>query len=212
MPSVRNIPAVWAHYEKYKYDIHVVKFKPEIQAYTEGRNYFLSHDYTHWIICPDDLEVPPEKLEVLIDDIKKYNYQTVAGFCNLDETNPDTYAIQPTGCDYTARSPQVTFGAWYTKKTLPSGKIIQVGFSGFAAQVISRELVEKIDYMNEQSGVTGNLDWEFAKLCDKLQIPLYVDVGVQLYHRRFEEYDQAKNFARESFNYEGYSFLILPEK
>ena len=213
IPSPRDIPDVMKWWPKIPYDKFIVKYKPQLVAYMEGRAYFKIHpEYTHFIICPDDLEVPPDKLEILIDDVKCSGYRTIAGYCNIDESQPETYAIQPMGLDYTRDHPMVRKGSWYMKDEkpiLPKGvDIIQVGHAGFPCQVIERELFMKVKWVGFSGNFMQNFDWQFSKDCHELKVPIYVDLRVKLWHRRAEQYHQAKAVRVDAYSKPGHSFLM----
>lgn len=200
MASPRDIPSVKKLWHQLPYDKFIVKYKLELEAFQDVREFFLNHkEYTHLVICGDDLEVTPEGLEILLNDVRKNGYKTIGGVANLDEGNPDTYAVMLLGCDYSQERP---CGNWYKKDTLPKDRIIQVGHLGFTAQVIARELIEKIEW-----GCIGHFDWFFTKKCKEMNIPILLDTRVKLWHRRREQYDRVKEF-KANYPNEGYSFLL----
>ncbi len=209
MPSPRDIPAVKKLWHEIPYDKFIVKYKQEKQAYALGKEFFLKNtDYTHLIICPDDLEVTPEAVEQLISDVKQFGYETISGYCNLDEVSKDTYAIQPMGRDFSKDKPHTTKESWYSKDNLPEDDIIQVGHTGFACQLISRKLFEKLSWIGSSSMGAGNFDWQFSKNCFDLSIPIMVDTRVKLWHRRKEQYDRVNKYKHGEGFPDGYSFLL----
>ena len=210
MPSPRDIPAVKRLWHILPHDKFIVKYTPQQKACTLGKEFFLKHnEYTHFIICCDDLEVTVDGVQQFLDDIIKYNYETISGICNIDETQPNTYAIQPLGCDYSKPHPVVHKGAWYMKDEkpiLPTGKdIIEVGYAGFPCQVISRKLMKQVSWVGASNG--GNFDWQFSKDCHKLGIPIMCDLRVKLWHRRQEQWARVREYKTSGFP-EGYSFLL----
>lgn len=205
MPSPRDIPDVTKWWHLLPYHKYIVKYKQEHEAYREAQKFFLEHtEYTHFVICPDDLEIPPEQLSQLLFDMMVFDFQTISGYCNLDESMPSYYAIQPLGCNFSLETPDMTFSSWYKEDKepiLPKEDLIEVGHSGFACQVISRELMEKIDWHI----TSGNFDWAFSQQCDLLHIPLMVDTRVKLWHRRKEQHDRVHLIRN------GYSYLVKSE-
>ena len=213
MPSPRDIPDVVKWWPQIQHDKFVVKYKNQITAYTESKKFFLEHpEYTHIIVCPDDLEVTPEGVKQLLDDIRDFGYQTISGYCNIDESQPDTYAIQPLGTDMTPDHPNTTKGSWYMKDEkpiLPLDKfLLQVAHVGFSCQIIERSLFEKVKWIGASGGGLHNFDWQFSKDCQKLDIPIFVDIRVKLWHRRTEQYSQAKAVKNRAYRTDGYSFLM----
>lgn len=214
MPSPRNIPDVIKWWDQIPYDKLIEKYRMPLDAYTNAKNYFLEHkQYTHLVICPDDLEVTPDAIEQLIDDVEFFGFDVIAGMCNIDETQPDTYAIQPIGSQvYTNNHPDCTFGSWYHKEDkpiLPKKDIIQVGFAGFTCEMISRRVLEKVSLEGASNGKQGNFDWNFTRECHELGVPIMVDTRVLLYHRRLEQSKQAKAFKNRAIHIdEGESILL----
>ena len=184
MPSPRDIPQVKEQWHHLPYDKLIVKYMDERSAYETGKSYFLEHDeYSHFVICPDDLVVTSEGLLTLLASVTRIKCETLSGVCNIDEEQPDTYALQPLGtCDYAREKPDNTFGRFYMGKSdprLPKDRILQVGHSGFACQIISRRLMEQFEFTAD-----GWFDWQFSKICHKLDIPLFADTSVHFYHMR----------------------------
>ncbi len=209
-PSPRDIPQVKRQWHQLPYDKFIVKYKPQLEAYTEGREFFLKHNYTHFIMCPDDLVVTKENLEKLIKNVKNPGYETIAGICNIDETQMDTYAVKPLGIDMTRQNPDTTFGSWYMKDKkpiLPQNEIIQVSHAGFPLQIISRELMEKVSWVGSTTDKKGNFDWQFSKDCHKLGVPIYCDTSVNSLHLRHLAWEQVRKYKESGFP-EGYSFLL----
>lgn len=193
-PSPRNIPAVLELWKTLKYDHLVEKYRQPSTAYQNAKKYFLNSDYTHLVVCPDDLEVTNEAIEQLMEDVKKYDYPIIAGMCNIDESQPNTYNIQRVGCDYSINHPRVNKGAWYETDNLPNENIFEVGFAGFACEMISREVMEKVSFFGSSNNGESNMDWQFTRECNKLGIKIMIDKRVNLYHRRMEQYHEAKLF------------------
>lgn len=193
-PSPRNIPAVLELWEGLKYDHLIEKYRQPLTAYQNAKRLFLEHDYTHLVVCPDDLEVTNQAIEQLIEDVKTYDYPVISGMCNVDESQPTTYNIQRVGCDYTVNHPAVHKGAWYEIGDLPNEDIFEVGFSGFPCEMIARDVMEQVSFKGSSNDNSSNMDWQFTGECNKLGIKIMVDKRVNLYHRRMEQYAEAKAF------------------
>lgn len=197
MPSPRNIPDVVKWWDKIPHDKIIEKYRQPLDAYTNAKNYFLENkQYTHLVICPDDLEVTPNAIEQLITDVKTYGYDVICGICNIDETQPDTYAVQPLNQQiFTNDHPNCCYGQWYMldkEPILPKNCIIQVGFAGFPCEMISRRVLEQVSLEGASNGKQGNFDWNFTRECTKMGIPIMCDTNINLYHRRFEQSAEAK--------------------
>lgn len=214
-PSVRDIPDVKKWWPQIPYDKYIVRFKMHREAYIDISDFFTNHtEYTHLIIVADDLEVPPEQLERLFHTMGYWNLQTVSGYCNLDETNHDTYAIQPLGSqDFTRDHPDTTGGRWYSKNKKPilptDSPLLQIGHGGFCCQIITRELFDKIHLTGKNNEIVGNFDWNFSRECHELGVPLMVDTRVKLWHRRTEQYSWVAKFkANVELQEHGNAYLI----
>lgn len=81
MDTVTDIDKLW------------IKYCPAPVTYPKIREEFLSdknRKYTHLIICPDDLLMNRDKLQILIDDYenvltkKEQNTTVLSGYCNVD--------------------------------------------------------------------------------------------------------------------------------
>ena len=202
IPSPRDIPAVKKLWRLLPYDKFIVKYKPQIEAYREAKKFFLTHkEYTHIVLCPDDLEIDPIGLNMLLEDAN--SYEIISGYCNLDESHPDIFALQPTGIDYSPDKPRCNYGAWYMKNKNPKlptdSRYFAVGHSGCACCVISRRLFKQLSFHGANG--TGWYDWQISKDCYSLGVPLMIDLGVFFWHRRSEQ--KVRSFE----DTEGYSFL-----
>ena len=185
MPSPRDIPKVKQAWSKLKYDKLIVKYKPQKEAYAEGREFFLKHEeYTHFIICADDLVINPECLDMLLFDVKTYKFKIIDGMCPLDETMPDTYACQPLGCDLSGNQPQMGYGCWYMKDTIPDYVFVKVGHSGAPCRIIERDLFKELTFTGGNDSKDGWFDFGMSKELKKLKISITVDTSVIMEHLR----------------------------
>jgi len=185
MPSPRDIPEVKKTWHIIPYDKFIVKYTPEVEAYQIGRNFFLEHEeYTHFIICPDDLEISTQGVEQLMDDADEFDFPVISGIGNIDESQPDLLAICRKPCQYNL-GPSVGYGEYIKRDELPKDDIFEVGHLGFGCQIIDRDTIEKTTFQQWED--KGYLDWQFSIECNKLGIQLLVDKRVSGYHRRFQQ-------------------------
>ncbi len=211
-PSVRNIPAVLELWEKLPYDHLIEKYKMPLDAKQSAKRFFLENTgYTHLVVMPDDLEVVQDNIDQLIEDIEINHYEVIGGMCNIDESQPHVYNIQPNGISYESLGPRASKGSWYAdndKPLLPDKNIFQVGFNGFALMFIERSVMEQLSFVGAADDGQSNFDWNACRECYKLGIPVMTDKRVNMYHRRFEQYDEAKAFKKGILHKnEGHSFL-----
>ena len=214
IPSIRDIHEVQVWWHQIKHDKYIVKGKHHRNAYLDIKDYFTRHtEYDTLIISSDDLEITPTAVEMLLDDIRDNSLLTVSGYCNIDETQPDTYAVQPLHSqDFTRNGPDTTRGAWYSKAKKPvfptDQRLLEVGFEGFCCQVITRKLFDMIDLTGPEP-IKGNFDWNFCRQCHDLKVPIIVDTEVKMYHRRFQQSNRVKEFTQNPATLDhGYSYLL----
>ena len=104
----------------------------------------------------------------------------------------------PLGCNYQLVGPRADYGAWYMKDKKPilptDVELLEVGHCGFVCQIITRELFDRVSIIGKNNECRGNFDWQFCKECDELGVPLMVDLSVNMWHRRMDQYDRVKEF------------------
>jgi len=186
MPSPRDIPEVKQAWSKLNFDKLIVKYKPQAEAYKEGKDFFVQHEeYTHFVICADDLVIEPWDLWLLLEGSKKYD--VIDGLCPIDESQPHTYAIQPLGCHIAGLKPDCSYGAWYMrdkKPILPKDRFLEVGHSGAACRIINRETFLKISFEGGSPDKSGWFDFGMTKEFKELGIPIIIDTSVYMKHLR----------------------------
>lgn len=203
-PSPRDISKVYDALKETGYDRLYSKYFTEEIAYNLGRDFFLKHkEYTHFVICPDDLLVEKKHINALIQNLKKHDYQIHAGVCNVDngkykdylcitENLPHPIRIMKANTDGTEPK-QNLIGwrhyAWYPADYDFGDEPIQlVYFSGFAAQFISRKVMETVkfdddSFVNHTPNITGgSIDVIFSNKMFQLNIPQMVDTRIRMNH------------------------------
>lgn len=205
-PSPRNIPEVFDALKKTGYDRLYSKFFTEEIAYNLGRDFFLKHEeYTHFVICPDDLLVEKKHICALIKNLEKNDYDIHAGVCNVDnhkfkdclciaENLPHPVYMLKASTDGT--EPKLNLIGWrcyqwyLADHDFGDEPIRSVYFSGFAAQFISRKVMETIKFeddshVNRTPNITGgSLDVIFSNKMFQLNIPQMVDTRIRMKHLR----------------------------
>lgn len=180
--SPRDMPDVKAEMDKIKCDKLFAKYYEEFDAYKNLRDYFLKHDeYTHMVLCPDDLMVTSEVFNVLKEAIEKFNLRVLSGICNYDYQNQDKY-----NCWQSLQKGYGLITNYMTQEEMDRapGGIIQVQFEGFACTWIRRDVVEEIEFrgvMWEDKSL-HSFDWQFAVDCATRGIPLYVHKKAKMLH------------------------------
>ena len=203
MPSPRDIPQVKQAWTKLPYDKFIVKYKNQKEAYAEGREFFLQHEeYDYIVICADDLVIQPEDLETLLKDVQEFKFKQLDGICPLDETMPEFYACQPLGCDVSGNQPQMGYGCWYMKETIPDDTYLRVGHSGAVCRVIERELFTKLTFTGGNDTKDGWFDFGMTKEMNELKVPIMVNTTVLMEHLR-----NAQKVDKNNLNY-GYTLWL----
>ena len=203
MPSVRNIPEVIKSWNGLSYDKYIVKMKLEDIAYKDGRDYFLEHkEYTHLVICPDDLVLYYDAFMNLVRDIEEYKFTNICGISNLDEDRPDLYCCKP--LDISVETKNHNCDKEFADKL--DDKIIQVGFTGFSCQFLERKLVEKLSFGGGCNNGKGCMDFQMAYELNKLKVPMLVDFDSYFWHMRMAQLQKVKEWKSKPHD-EGYSVL-----
>ena len=204
IPKVRNIKKVVSSWDHLPYDILVVENIREVEAYHFARNYFLLRkEYTHLVICPDDLIIDHDAFESLKRNVEEYGLSNLSGIANRQQDFPDEYCTQDiTKVDYNYVNGAST--PYYNKEDIPS-EIFSAGFTGFCCQWISRELMSKVTF-NGSSSHNNCLDWQFAREVYALNIPLLVSPTSLFRHLSLEQRQDLRqwklgNQTRESLVY-----------
>lgn len=197
-PSPRDIPEVKQALLNTEFDVVWAKYFTEQKAYETLRNFFLEHkEYTHMVICPDDLIVHQTDLEALMETIDSRYWPIVSGVCNVDlGKNKNKLSITenlPHPSRWMKKDGKVIrwgyrWYQWYEKDKTPKG-CFRVPHTGFAAQFIRRDVVEKIMFMddskyNDDGHLGGGVDVMFSNACEWADIPLMVDTRVKMLHLR----------------------------
>ena len=187
MPSPRDIPQVKHAWSKLPYDKLIIKYKPQHIAYLEAKQFFLDHaEYDRLVICADDLVIKEKNLENLLSFSDKF--KVLDGLCNIDESQPDTYACQPLNCNLKGDKPETRKGAWFSKEHIPklptNNRFLEVGHSGAVCRIIQRETFKKLSFEGGNENKTGWFDFGMSKELEILKIPIMVDTVTIMEHLR----------------------------
>jgi len=204
-PSPRDIKIVYDELKQCPYDRLYAKYFPETTAYNKMRDWFIAHrEYTHFVICPDDLIIKPKNIEMLVHELEKHDYDNLAGVCNVDlAENRDLLNITTNLPHPTRTVPERGIIGWRYYDWIPRNRIfedsiISVQFSGFAAQAINRKTVERIKFQddsefNKQQGFeTGAIDAMWSNQCAFAKPPVkqHVMVKNRMKHLKMLENEQ----------------------
>ena len=191
MPSPRNIQIVNDNWEKIDEDQIIVKHYKEWSAYQQIRNYFLEHkEYTHLAICPDDLIITQNDIDILKWDILYHDYPVICGISNVNMNEFDRVVVIINSIPTLEKSTRTfNFDHYDDLKE----NITQVLHAGFPLQIIRRDIVRKIDFDSDSKlnggdpDSIGNLDLIFSHKCKELSIPIYCDRRAKMIHLRGNE-------------------------
>lgn len=199
-PSPRNIDEVYEELKLTGYNRLYAKYYPEKTAYRLLQKYFIDHqEYTHLVICPDDLIIKKEHTDKLIQDLRDNDYPVLSGVCNVDQgANKDflniTYNLpHPTRTVPERKVIGWRHYHWIHKDTKFSNPVLPVLFSGFACMFLRRDVVERYRFTDDarQNGtpslITGAIDVMFANVCAIEHIPQMVDTTVRMEHLKGKE-------------------------
>jgi hypothetical protein len=209
IPSVREIPEVIDSWNALPYDKFIVKYRLEKEAYQNGKNFFLNHEeYTHLVICPDDLVLHYDAFEMLKRDVEEHDFLNLCGVSFVDEDS-SAYCCKPMGVDITKSTKESYYQKTGTKgikdnQILPN-EIFDVSFTGFTCQWISRDLMEKLSFDGGCNDGKGCMDLQFAY--DMKGIPMLVEPNAYFTHLR----NRCKNEVKEwlvNGDHTGYSVYL----
>jgi len=205
-PSPRDILQVLSAHRSLDADMLYAKYFTERNSYPLLKDYFLKHpEYTHMIICPDDLVILPKDLVQLAVDIYNNDYPIISGICNVDlDITKDFYSIteniphpvRPLMPKEGERKWGWRWYSWYNdvsikrEQELQKQEIIQVWHSGFALQALRRDVVEQIDFVTDseandiQNWESAGTDVMFSNSCALSGIPIFADPRIKMLHLR----------------------------
>lgn len=182
IPSPRDLPLFHKAINRIHCDKYWVKYTPyKLQPYRQAHQFFLEHsEYTHFVICPDDLYVTPEGVDRLFELSRKY--PVIMGICNMNNSDyPDGYVAMTKNLPVIDKKTRVY--QCYKRHEL-TGKIMTVPWCGTPFAVCDRKTTEKLDFTLPEEFVAGGYDVLLANQLHDLNIPLRVDSGVFFRHDR----------------------------
>lgn len=165
------------------------------KPYDKFRDFFLEHpEYTHLAICPDDLIVTKQGVDLLLNDIREYGMPVIMGICNVEpeeylkpEGNLAMTHNLPTGYRPTCRY------EFYKYKEIQNlaNPIIEVPWCGTPFAIFRRDIVEKMPFLGDgrwnNGGVSYAYDVGIAHDLKEMVIPILVDTRAHFFHNRTRE-------------------------
>jgi hypothetical protein len=203
IPSPRDIKVVKDHIDQLKIDKLWLKYYKELEAYQLMREYFLENNYTHLIICPDDLVVKRYDLQRLIYDLEVFQSPVISGLCNVDSKDPKTTYNITELKDLPNADPGKRRYKWITQRTLnrrSTNEPFRVGYSGFPLFAIRRDIADQIPFRNDGGCC---IDVMFCWDCAQRDIPVYVDPKIIMLHLKRQDgiYEEYNVGAKKPFIY-----------
>lgn len=199
-PSPRDIKTVFAHLKETGFPRLYSKYFPEKMAYNLAREWFLKHEeYTHFVICPDDLIVKKEHIESLIQDLEENDYPVLSGVCNVDKAKNKDYLSITENLPHPQRmvpERNLVGWRWYSwvhKDSKFEMPIMSFPFSGFAAQFIRRDVMKRYRFIDDAKYngtpdlLTGAIDVMFSNTCAIEKLPIMVDTRIRMEHLKAAE-------------------------
>jgi hypothetical protein len=187
----REIPVFLNTVSKIKVDKLYVKFHAEEEAYRKARDWFLSHDYTHFIILPDDLLITQADLDQLVEDAKSYD--VISGYCRNTirqrhdwRGEPETEETADTNVSFSLPPDPPHLGTYERFKFISMKEIqnqarpiIRVMFAGFPLTCISKEVLTIVPFRSDGGCCVDSC---FSLDLSKVNIPQYCDTRVATIH------------------------------
>ena len=150
--KIRDFPVVdyWTSRLNEIIDILHIEYLPHDEGHKKARDFFLHHDeYTHFVFLPDDVVITPSHLQLLLEDAKLFDENTViCGYCNVGFRNSLSNVSQK---DMRNLSPMFYEQYEYLDVLdIIQGKhgfpFFDVVFQGNALTLIPRKVVEKLSF------------------------------------------------------------------
>lgn len=189
IPSPRDLFTFKYYIDKLRIDKFWAKYYKQDEAYKLIRDFFLDNDYTHLIICPDDLIVKRTDLDQLLFTSTTYDLQVVSGTCTIDmyEWHSGILGITPSDQIPSMNTYERIYN-WITDDSplVKNGEPFEVGFNGLALCCIRRDVVEQIEF-NNIDGCCN--DVRFANDCHRLDIKLMADPKIKMLHLKKSDLD-----------------------
>ncbi len=203
IPSPRDLKAVKQHIDQLRIDKLWLKYYKELEAYQLMREYFLDNNYTHLIICPDDLIVKRFDLARLLYAIETFDFAVVSGICNVDSGNSKAAFNITYPNNLPDANPAKRSYKWITNNALKrraSNEPFRVGYAGFPLMAIEYDVTKKLPFRNDGGCC---IDVMFCWDCHHLNIPIYVDPKINLVHlkRGDGDYEAYGRGSRDPFMY-----------
>ena len=219
LPSPRDLPIIKEALDRIQeYDKLWIKYSPEHITYPIMQEQFLKNkQYTHLIICPDDLLIDQNKLEILLKDYDLFPEQDrdkiiLSGYCNVDTSENSKYAnISKYDTSYT-RNDRVYH--WFTIEELENKTdnfLIPVMFAGFPLMVIPRSAIERIPFRNDSSNDEFDelgccVDVMFCNDVIAKGYKIYVDSRVRLQHLKCNDTETCELIRNQAKTEKDYTF------
>jgi len=164
-------------------------YYPEYFAYKIMRNYFLKNkEYTHLVLATDDIVVKSGHIDMLENDLKKFDYPVLSGVMNVDLDDREYVNL---AMSLPLKNRTLRKYSWMTRRELfVKEDIFQVAFSGFPLMAIRRDIVEKVPFDADRvfQGLPpdrgASLDFVFCWYCVMKDIPIMVDKRIDMLHLR----------------------------
>jgi hypothetical protein len=242
IPSPRTIPEVVQALGQVNkdYDLLWLKHMPEYMAYQTMQTLFINHrdkNYSHLVICPDDLLIEKDKLQILLDDYhtcldpKERDITIMSGYCNVDHgafkyfanISLDNVSPNRNGRTYNwltledMRFRKQIFDNHPNTNNHKKKYLLKVKFAGFPLFVIPRKIVEQIPFRNDSP--TGEFDScgccvDVMFCYDALQkgYQIYVDSRVGLDHLKISDQETSKSLKDLPLKQPNYYYEYAEEK
>jgi len=164
------------------------------------RKWFLDHtEYTHLVICPDDLIIEKQHVDALIAVLEDNNYPVLAGVCNVNMADKKHLLSITENLPHPQRwVPARNQLGWRWYSWIPENRIFDPPvqaflFSGFACQFLRRDVVKRYRFIDDAKFngtpdlITGAIDVMFSNTCAIEKIPIMADTRVRMQHLKSGE-------------------------
>lgn len=190
-----------------KFDKVFVNYYPSYIARHLIKEYFLNHkEYTHLAILPDDMIPNLNAVDILLNDLSKFDYPFLCGRSHLNNTEEGRKIVT---VSFELARPELKNGSHHYNfleedtplfaKLLSEPQPIIIKHMGDPFPIIRRDIVEQLSFDNDSkynSVLEEEGCCEDIVMCtelNKLQIPIHCDLRAWFKHLKISDVESRKN-------------------
>ena len=191
--NTSNYDTILKKLKKLPVDQFHVNFMAYPFPHNLAREFFLEHEeYTHLIVCPQDLEPPTlQEYEELIQTVKDTNHDVISCVCNVEREGHPNHSKWAITKELPSKDKHKRYYHWVPQSMKKIG-LMKVKFQGLVFCVISRRIIQRrtIDgewfFKGTIFPSTGRFDCPpdltFSHVCHDNDIEQWAHTDIRLIH------------------------------